>query len=64
MSDALDTLLGASDLVAVLGRVVQVSLVDISNAGCLLESTCRLEKGATGLLRVCSTTRSTWTTSG
>ena len=52
MSDALDALLGASDLVAVLGREVQVRLVDISNAGCLLESTARLEKGATGLLRV------------
>ena len=26
--------------------------MDISSAGCLLESNCRLEKGATGLLRV------------
>ena len=35
-----------------LGRTVAVRLLDISNAGCLLESTCRLEKGATGHLRV------------
>ena len=52
MSDALDAILGAGDLVAVLGREVPLRLMDISNAGCLLESTCRLEKGATGLLRV------------
>ena len=52
MSDALDVMLSATDLVAVLGRAVPVRLMDISNAGCLLESTCRLEKGATGLLRV------------
>jgi PilZ domain len=36
----------------VLGRQVPVRLMDISSAGCLLESICRLEKGATGLLRV------------
>ena len=52
MTDSLDALLGAGDLVAVLGRDVPVRLMDISNAGCLLESTCRLEKGATGHLRV------------
>ena len=52
MTDALDALLGASDLVAVLGREVVVRLMDISSAACLLESNCRLEKGATGLLRV------------
>ena len=52
MTDALDALLRASDLVAVLGREVVVRLMDISSAGCLLESNCRLEKGATGLLRV------------
>ena len=52
VTDALDALLGACDLVAVLGREVVVRLMDISSAGCLLESTCRLEKGATGLLRV------------
>ena len=52
MIDALDALLSAGDLVAVLGRAVPVRLMDISNGGCLLESTCRLEKGATGHLRV------------
>jgi hypothetical protein len=52
VSDSLDVMLGASDLVAVLGREVPVRLIDISSAGCLLESTCRLEKDATGLLRV------------
>ena len=52
MRDALDALLSAGDLVAVLGREVRVRLMDISNAGCLLESSSRLEMGATGLLRV------------
>ena len=52
MSDALDAILRASDLVAVLGREISVRLRDISGAGCLLESNCRLAKGATGLLRV------------
>jgi hypothetical protein len=52
VTDALDAILSAGDLVAVLGREVPVRLVDISNAGCLLESPGRLEKGATGLLRV------------
>jgi hypothetical protein len=52
VSDALDAILGASDLVAVLGREVPVSLMDISSSGCLLASSCRLEKGVTGLLRV------------
>jgi len=52
VTDPLDVLLSAGDLVAVLGRAVPVRLIDISNAGCLLESSCRLEKGATGHLRV------------
>ncbi len=52
MTDALDAILTAGDLVAVLGREVPVRLVDISNAGCRLESRGRLDKGATGLLRV------------
>lgn len=52
MTDALDAILSAGDLVAVLGREVPVRLVDISNAGCLLESVGRLDKGSTGLLRV------------
>jgi archaeosine-15-forming tRNA-guanine transglycosylase len=50
--DALDAILKANDLVAVLGREVSVRLVDISGSGCLLESACRLEKGTTGSLRV------------
>ncbi len=52
MTDPLDAILSADDLVAVLGREVPVRLMDISSAGCLLESPCRLEKGATGLLKV------------
>ena len=50
--DALDAILKANDLVAVLGREVSVRLVDISGSGCLLESANRLEKGTTGSLRV------------
>ena len=52
MMDALDAILKSNDLVAVLGREVNVRLVDISNSGCLLESGSRLEKGTTGSLRV------------
>jgi hypothetical protein len=48
----LDAILNASDLVAVLVRDVQVTIIDISSAGCLLESPNRLEEGTTGLLRV------------
>jgi hypothetical protein len=50
--DALDSILTAPDLVAVLGRDVAVRLVDISGSGCLLESDSRLEQGTTGSLRV------------
>jgi hypothetical protein len=50
--DALDAILKASDLVAVLGRDVDVRLVDISGSGCLLESDCRLAEGTIGSLRV------------
>ena len=50
--DALDAILRANDLVAVLGREVPVRLVDISNSGCLLETCSRLDKGTTGCLRV------------
>ena len=50
--DALDAILKSNDLVAVLGREINVRLVDISVSGCLLESTSRLEKGTTGSLRV------------
>ena len=50
--DALDAILKANDLVAVLAREVAVRLVDISGSGCLLESSSRLEKGTTGSVRV------------
>jgi hypothetical protein len=50
--EALDAILEANDLVAVLGREVSVRVVDISGSGCLLESGCRLENGTTGSLRV------------
>jgi c-di-GMP-binding flagellar brake protein YcgR len=50
--DALDEILSAGDLVAVLGRDVSVRLVDISASGCLLEAGNRLPVGATGSLRV------------
>jgi hypothetical protein len=50
--DALDGILSADDLVAVLGREVPVRLVDISASGCLLESSSRLEVGTHGMLRV------------
>jgi hypothetical protein len=50
--DALDAILSARDLVAVLGREIPVRLVDISTSGCMLETGSRLESGTTGLLRV------------
>ena len=52
MSEALDAILKAGDLVAVLGREVAVRLLDISASGCLLESGSRLMLGATGTLLV------------
>jgi PilZ domain len=50
--DALDAILRAVDLVAVLGREVPVRLIEISTSGCLLESSSRLEQGTAGVLRV------------
>ena len=50
--DALDAILNANDLVAVLGREINVRLLDISGSGCLLESSNRIEKGTTGSLSV------------
>ena len=50
--DALDVILKANDLVAVLGREVTVRLLDISASGCLLESASRLVLGTTGSLVV------------
>ena len=39
--DALDAILKSNDVVAVLGREINVRLVDISASGCLLESSSR-----------------------
>ncbi len=50
--DALDAILSANDVVAVLGRDVPVRLVDISSSGCLIHSESRLAEGTTGSLRV------------
>jgi PilZ domain len=49
---ALDAILQATDLVAVLGREVSVTLLDISASGCLLETAGRITLGATGSLIV------------
>jgi hypothetical protein len=48
----LDALLGAPDVVAVLGRDVAVRLIDISNSGCMIQSETRLAEGTTGTLRL------------
>lgn len=50
--DALDAILRANDLVAVLGREVAVRLLEISASGCLLECSSRLDVGRHGSLRV------------
>ncbi len=50
--ESLDAILGAQDLVAVLGRDVTVRLIDISNSGCLLQSATRLADGTTGTLKL------------
>jgi hypothetical protein len=50
--DALDAILRAEDLVAVLGREVAVRLLEISASGCLLECNNRLDVGRHGSLRV------------
>jgi hypothetical protein len=50
--DPLDAILKANDLVAVLGREINVRLIDISVSGCLLESGNRIERGTTGSLRI------------
>jgi len=52
MSDSLDILLSATDLVAVLGREVPVRLLELSGTGCKLESKCRLGPGVTARLRI------------
>ena len=50
--DALDGILDATDVVAVLGRDVTVRLIDISASGCQLESGNRVALGSTGALTV------------
>ncbi len=52
MMDALDAILKANDVVAVLGREVAVRLLDISVSGCLLESSSCLAVGAMAALFV------------
>jgi PilZ domain len=50
--EALDAILHADDVVAVLGRDVPVRLMDVSHSGCLLQSETRLLEGTTGSLSV------------
>jgi hypothetical protein len=50
--EALEAILNARDVVAVLGRDVRVRLIDISNSGCLIQSETRLAEGTTGTLRL------------
>jgi len=50
--DALDAILQANDVVAVLAREVTVRLVELSISGCLLESSHQLPVGAMGTLLV------------
>jgi hypothetical protein len=50
--EALDAILSAHDVVAVLGRDVPVRLIDISGSGCLLQSETRLVEGTTGTLKL------------
>ena len=50
--EALDAILRAHDMVAVLGRDVPVRLVDISGSGCLVQSETRIIEGTTGTLRL------------
>jgi hypothetical protein len=52
IADVLARLLAADDVIGVLTRETDVRLVNISVAGCLLESSVRLEPGTTGLLSV------------
>jgi len=52
VSDSLDDVLGASDLVSVLTRDVSVRVANISASGCLIESDRRLEVGTVGALRL------------
>jgi hypothetical protein len=49
---ALDRILEASDVLAVLGRDVPVRLMNISGSGCLVHSEIRIPEGTTGTLRL------------
>lgn len=50
--NAIDMVLKAGDLVAVLTREVSLRLLNISGSGCLLESDTRVQQGLAGTLRV------------
>lgn len=52
MSDAIDDVLAAPDLVSTLTREVGVQVVNISASGCLIECDSRLEAGTIGALRL------------
>ena len=52
--EALDAILSAHDVLAVLGRDVAVRLIDISGSGCLLQSETRLVEGTIGTLKLTS----------
>ncbi len=49
---SIDKILGAHDVMAVLGRDVAVRLIDISGSGCLLQTETRLAEGTTGTLKL------------
>ena len=50
--DAINKLMTGDDLLAVLGRTVNVRMVNISGSGCLLESDSAVADGTTGCLTV------------
>ena len=52
VTDAIDALLQASDVVAVFGRHVPIRLIDLSSSGCLFESGVRLDVGTHATVRV------------
>jgi hypothetical protein len=52
MIDHLADVLAADDLAGVLARYVRVRLVNISDSGCLVETSAQVDQGATGALRV------------
>jgi len=52
VADAIDALLLASDVVAVVGRHMPIRLIDLSMSGCLFESWVRLDVGTHATVRV------------